>query len=103
MTRMTKEAMRWSPKIKQSWGGSWNLWRLLKDVQVGAFPSLGRQYENNGFGFRWGILSSGYVIFAIEKVETQDNDAENGIHHIVDEEPGANSEVSGAGKTIALY
>ena len=41
--------------------------------------------------------------FAIEKVETQDNDAENGIHHIVDEEPGANGEVSGAGKTIALY
>ena len=38
-----------------------------------------------------------------EKVETQENDAENGIHHIVDEEPGANSEVSGAGKTIALY
>ena len=49
------------------------------------------------------MLSSGYVLFAIEKVETEDNDAENGIHHIVDEEPGANGEVSGAGKTIALY
>ena len=58
MTRMTMEAMRWSLKIRKSWG-SWNIWRLLKDVQVGAFPSLGRQYENNGFGFRWGILSSG--------------------------------------------
>ena len=61
MTRMTMEAMGWSLKIRKSWG-SWNLLRLLKDVQVGAFPSLGRQYENNGFGFRWGISTSGYVI-----------------------------------------
>ena len=49
------------------------------------------------------MLSSGHVLFAIEKVETADNDAENGIHHIVDEEPGANGKVSGAGKAIALY